>query len=310
MLKRSLYAVSILAVSLLLTEVILRKEYGLGDAILFRADNQFEYIAVPQRRFRFHKTSFYNRFSQRNRELMPSDTTVILGFGDSVINGGAQTDQDSLATTLLSAYLSKGKSNKTLVINIGAGSWGPDNCFAYLQKYGDFGAKAILLVVSSHDAYDNMSFKRTVGVHPSYPKKQYRLALFEVVAHYVYPRYILKYFAASRAPDALTTDLVINKQAVGTPFNSGFANFNTYARRKNIPLVIYLHADKAELKSKQYNRQGQEILSFCRTNAISVIQELDYNFHESDYRDVIHLSEKGQRHMFSVLKDYPLLNIR
>lgn len=38
------------------------------------------------------------------------------------------------------------------MLNISAGSWGPDNCAAYLKHYGLFGAKAMSLLVSSHDA--------------------------------------------------------------------------------------------------------------------------------------------------------------
>ena len=44
---------------------------------------------------------YYNSYPQRSDE--PDTTkTIILGLGDSVLNGGVQTPQDSLATTMFS----------------------------------------------------------------------------------------------------------------------------------------------------------------------------------------------------------------
>jgi lysophospholipase L1-like esterase len=85
-------------------------------------------------------------------------------------------------------------------------------------------------------------------------------------------------------------------------FNSGFKNFVRYSDSTKIPLLIYLHADQEELKNHTYNKQGQEIINFCAKNKVPLIQELKYKFKEDDYRDGIHLSEKGQRHMYTVLK--------
>ena len=87
----------------------------------------------------------------------------ILGFGDSVLNGGVMTDQDSLATTLLSDTLSKIQNRKIQFLNISSGSWGPDNCYAFLTKHGSYQAKQLFLFVSSHDAYDNMDTRKTIS---------------------------------------------------------------------------------------------------------------------------------------------------
>ena len=80
----------------------------------------------------------------------------ILVFGDSVLNGGSLTDHKKLATTLLEKSLQKSCDPLIRVLNISAGSWGPDNAFSYLKKHGDFNASAIVLFFSSHDAHDNM----------------------------------------------------------------------------------------------------------------------------------------------------------
>lgn len=71
----------------------------------------------------------------RGGEAVDSSAFIVLGLGDSVINGGVLTDQDSLATTRLSELLSKLIRKKVQVLNVSAGSWGPDNCEAYLNRY-------------------------------------------------------------------------------------------------------------------------------------------------------------------------------
>src|ERR1700751_1464941 len=90
----------IVTVLLLLgTELILRFCFGFCDAVLMKEDLAFEYIAQPnQNRFRFRKHIKYNEYSMRSDSVKES-SVKILGFGDSVRNGGSLTDQDSLATT-------------------------------------------------------------------------------------------------------------------------------------------------------------------------------------------------------------------
>ena len=123
----------------------------------------------------------------RSLPIGTNDGCTVLGFGDSVLNGGTLTDQDSIATTIVEKQLRRTNANLRF-LNISAGSWGPDNCAAYLKKFGSFDAKMIVLFVSSHDAHDNMTFEKTVGVHKSYPNEQYPLALLELLDRYVRPR--------------------------------------------------------------------------------------------------------------------------
>jgi hypothetical protein len=302
-----------LILMLVITELVLRKVYGFTDAVLFRSDDNFEYIAIPQRRYRFRKHIFYNNYSQRSAPLTPLDSVILLGFGDSVINGGTQTDQDSLATSRLSDYLSHKYKQRLVVANISAGSWGPDNCYAYLKKYGNFKAKKLLLIVSSHDAYDDMNYEKVVGVLPNYPDVQYQWGIYEAVSRYLLPRFKAQFFSgeknkniqAAKNESFQSDSLLVNKYHPGLGFNHGFSEFKHYADSTNSSLLIYLHAEKEELLANNYNRQGKEIIDFCLKNKIQLIRELDYNFTEQDYRDDnFHLSEQGQRHMFDILKKY------
>lgn len=74
------------------------------------------------------------------------------------------------------------------MLNSSAGSWGPNNSAAYLKKKGLFGAKTMFLLISNHDGHDNTNFQPAVGVYPSYPDKQYKLALMVLLEKYVLPK--------------------------------------------------------------------------------------------------------------------------
>jgi hypothetical protein len=249
--------------------------------------NKFEYIAQPnQNRFRFRKHVRYNEYSMRSDSINSTDKLKILGFGDSVINGGVQTEQDSLATSIIEKKLINGKKYRCL--NISAGSWGPDNCFAYLQSYGNFDACLIFLVVSSHDAYDNMNFQKTVDAYPSFPSQQNKLAIYELINRYLIPRLLKK----KKKED--------NPIVKGNIFNTGFRSFYTYTQANNIPFFIYLHPDRKEVREGKYDEQGEKIIQFCKEHDILLIKGIEYE-DISGFRDNIHLNERGQRVLANVL---------
>lgn len=275
-------------------EVALRIGWGFGKMLLFQEDKELEYIAKPNQRLtRFGNENIYNEYAMRSLPITKDDDCVVLGFGDSVLNGGTLTDQDSLATTLVENELREmGKEIRFL--NISAASWGPDNCAAYIKKYGTFNARMIILFVSSHDARDNMTFEKTVGVHESYPDKQYPLAVLEVLDRYLVPRLIN---VLKKNDDA--ANLRINTAAA--EFNSGFEFFKSYAEQNKIPFVVCLHAETDEVRQKNFNDQGTEILQYCATNNIKVISGLQIGEQLSDFRDYIHINEGGQKRWAKVL---------
>jgi len=292
------YILITLVAVFLVTELSLRFIWGFCDAVLMRDDKDYEYIAIPQSRKRFGNNIFYNSFSQRNDEISDADSIRIALFGDSVINGGTVTDQDSLASTKLTKYLTIKYKKQVKVLNISAGSWGPDNCFAYLKKHGDFNSKKIVLVVSSHDAYDNMTFEKVVGRDESYPTQQYHLAIFELLERYLLPSLNIQI----KAPEVYNS-LGINKKTDNSSFNSGFQNFFIYCKGRHIPLLVYLHAEVGERNLNKYNAQGQEIINFCLKDSIPLIEDLDYSIPISAYRDEIHFNNLGQEKIFELLKD-------
>lgn len=282
-------------------ELGLRLYWGFCDALLYQSSDKYEYIAQPhQVRHRFGVTLLTNSYSQRSKE--PDSTKVkVLGLGDSVIFGGGWMDHDSLATTLFS------KEMGMLMLNISCGSWGPDNCVAYLEEMGTFGAKAMVLVCSSHDAYDAMSFVPVVGRWPNYPEKQYKLAIWEAIERYIIPYIKIKTKTKRYAdPDAEVEKLAADRQVIKKSpyFVKGFDNLKHIADSLSIPFWIYLHAEQGELKQKRYNDMGQQIILWADSAHVTLVNGIEEGELPEMYHDAIHFNEAGQRHLADVLKKY------
>ena len=311
--KRKIYiAISICFILIALLECTLRFVFGFCDAVLYQSSPAYEYIAQPnQHRYRFFSHIDYNSYSQRSEE--PDSTkTIVLGLGDSVIFGGTLLDQDSIATTLFS------KETGMQMLNISSGSWGPDNCAAYLKEKGTFGAKAMVLVCSSHDAFDVMSHIPVVGIYPNYPDEQYKLAIWEVIDRYLRPR-IQGWLGHSQLidPDAQVVEKVKNEERrvknsnalrdegvaqKSLNFDPGFDLLLQISKEKNIPFFIYLHPEMGEVESKEYKEGGKLIIEWAKANDVKLVNGLDEGVTTSMFRDVIHLNEKGQRNLANSLE--------
>lgn len=307
MLKKVAWGIIFILLAAIGSELFLRFKYGFCQAPLYVSDAEFEYIYAPdQRVVRFGNVISTNSFSMRSREVAPEDTTVILLLGDSVVNGGSLTDQDSLASTLLEKRLSGSLRRSVRVLNISAGSWGPDNAAAYLKKYGLFNADLICLVTSSHDAHDNMVHDDVVGIDTNLPAIQYTLALEELWKRYIYPRYFKNNsnFDISYAPPAPDQNAGIRKDGEG--FNPGYGELRNLAKTNNIPFVIYLHPETFEIEAGKYNDQGEEIIHFATRDSIRLVREIDLGIGKQLYRshDHIHYNTTGQK--FLADKLYPI----
>ena len=297
--KRKVYIIVSLCL-IVFVELILRYVFGFCDAVLYQPSPAYEYIAQPnQHRYRFFSHIDYNSYSQRSDE--PDSTkTIVLGLGDSVIFGGTMLDQDSIATTLFS------KETGMQMLNISSGSWGPDNCAAYLKEKGTFGAKAMVLVCSSHDAFDVMSHIPVVGIYPNYPDKQYKLAIWEVIDRYLMPR--IKVYCSGKQlldPDAQVVEKVKSDEGVANKalnFDPGFDQLLQISEEKHIPFFIYLHPEVSEVMSRKYKKGGLMIMEWAKTHHVELIDGLNEGVTVDIYRDVIHLNEKGQRNLANSLK--------
>lgn len=299
--KIFLISLGVLLLGLIGLELFLRWHYGLCDAVLMRSDPDYEYIAQPdQNRKRFGNHIKYNSCSMRSDDLR-DDSLRILCIGDSILNGGTLTDHSDLATTLLSERLSASLKKDVQVLNISAGSWGPDNCAAYLNKHGHFGSNAIFLITSSHDARDTMTFVPVVGKLKYYPNKQYKLAIVELLDRYLNVDMSLFHKTKDEIDEDFRRQHHIEQAS--DKFNPGYAAILDYAKKHKIPLYIYLHANQNELKANKLESSGEEIVSFAKENKIPFYCDLNNGLDSSWFRDPIHYGPEGQKKMADIL--YP-----
>lgn len=290
---------------LLFIELILRFGYGFCSAPLYVEDSDYEYIYAPNQTVkRFGNSIRTNSYSMRSEELSPADSITVLLTGDSVVNGGSLTSNEELASTILEKKLSEELGSPVRVLNISAGSWGPDNVAAYLKKHGIFKARVIGLVASSHDAYDVMTHHDQVGIDPNLPDKQFKIALVELWSRYIYPIYFrdIRFNHVYYAPEIAKADSISDETAKGIwkngdHFNPGFSELNRIAKENGIPFFIYLHPETFEIKDGAYNEQGQDIEQFARHDSIPLFEELKVPPLLSLYRDrdVVHYNAEGQQ---------------
>lgn len=295
---------------LLSVEFILRL-LGVLSPILYNSDSKCEYLMAPnQNIYRFFTKIITNRYSMRSAELKKGTKVRILGLGDSIINGGHPTDHDDLATTIMDLKIKKDFSFSGEFLNISAGSWGPGNVMAYLNKFGNFGAKIIFWVVSSHDLKDNMTFEPIVGRHKSHPNKNPSFAIYELINRYfirqdyriITPEYTewLRKYRLNRTKNKVD-------ESVGK--NVHIQELIDYCKRNGIKLIPYLHPELKELETQKYNIDGEEWINIFKTNEIEFINGMEHEIIEG-YRDYIHLNHLGQKMMAETAYPYIYKSIK
>jgi len=284
---------------LLILEVFARYSLGLGETPTYIQDPAFEYIYSPNQSVsRFGNLVSTNNYSMRSNTLNPRDHGVLV-FGDSVLNGGNLTDHNKLATTLLENHLQKHCDDTSVrALNISAGSWGPDNAYAYLMNKVDFeNFNDIILVFSSHDAHDNMEHESIVGVHKSFPADQPYLALTDGFYRYLIPR--VEGFFVDRGDVKKIHNIDSSLE-----FNSGWKNFIDYSITQGVNLLVVLHPTRKEIKNGAYNKNGEEIIALLKSKGVPYFLELNGYLRKGinlskNYRDDIHYNDNGQYYLFS-----------
>lgn len=280
---------------LILSELILRFGVGLGDTAIYIEHPTYEYIYAPnQKASRFGNVIETNSLSMRSKPLNKGQKIKVLKIGDSVINGGTHVGNDELASTRMENELQK-EDELNRVLNVSAGSWGPDNAYAYIEENGTFDAEMLLLVFSSHDYHDNRHFRKVVGQHTQWPGDKPLLAITDLWGTYLWPK--LKGVFGSKQYDYL-------KGFDDSPINSGWEAFIKLSEEKGIPMIVYLHPEQNEVKNKEWSANGKALLNLLSSNGVQVIDGLDFENPETYYRDNIHLNAKGHEALANRLMPY------
>lgn len=275
----------ILLVIVVLLEIIFR-EMGFGNPPLYKVDDSFEYINIPNQKISTLTFNFEtNEFSSRSASFDKNKKTILF-IGDSVLNGGRYISNSDLVNNRLAKEFKDYN-----FLNISAGSWGPDNAYEYLKRYGNFNAEKIIMIFSSHDINDCIDHHTKIG-STQFPTEKYDLALIELF-------YKMKDKLVKN--NDFEKEHGISKTDKDCEFNSGWQNIIEYSKSKNSELFVILHPEVSEIKNNSYNDKGLEIIKFLESNNINVIKELSQTA-EENYRDNIHSNEKGHENLANIIK--------
>jgi len=286
-------------------EIFSRVYFGLGDPPLSVSDPEIEYLFKPGTYHRFGLVIHYNQFSQRSREISRKKTDLnefrALFMGDSVLNGGVLTDDRDLATTLVESRLAMQMQRPVFIANVSAGSWGPPNAAAYLEKFGDFDADAIVLVFPSGDGYDARTFQAVVG-SASFPDRKPSSAMWEGLTRYT-P--LSKWVGSAVGPDfrlpagAVQHDLTIEQQAEDV--TRGITSISNHAKARGIPLLLVVWHFVTEINGP-LNPSLPVLIGSAQANNIPLLdlladQQAAISAGRDIFRpgDVIHPNEAGQK---------------
>jgi hypothetical protein len=273
------------------TELYCRLHLGLGNPPLSIADPKIEYLFAPNQHLRrFGHQIDYNSWSMRSGDFpiqksRPNEVRVMV-FGDSVVNGGALTDQGDIATSLLQSQLSVKLSRPVVVGNISAGSWGPPNMLAYARRFGFFQADVVVLVFSSHDYADAPTFEPTVGVSPDFPDHRPWCATWEAITRYL-PRYLSKKSPMDAVPEVASRKDI--EDALGA-----VRDLIQLARQSGAKVILGQHLEVGELPPA-HAKEGHEAIAMTARAAEVEPFDIEGTGVSSDvYRDNIHPNQAGQ----------------
>lgn len=287
----------------LILEAFLRLILGLGNPLLYLPDEKIGYLLAPHQQVRrFGKLIKINQYSMRSDEVeenIPHNSLRIILLGDSIANGGWWTDQRETISSLLANDLQSHMENVFTgveVLNASANSWGPRNQLAYLQKFGTFKAKVLILLLNTDDLFATVPTTSGVGVDPNYPKEKPILAIQE----------LWQKFGSGRVripmPKEQGDRTTANLQAI--------AEIQQIAENNQLKFLLAMTPLKRELTdgSKPHEIKARErLLEFTQTKSIAYIdflpslQNQDVN---SIYQDGIHVTPLGNQIISDILTKF------
>jgi hypothetical protein len=297
------YAAMILLIGLLAGELFSRFYLGLGDPPVTITHPTIEYLFAPnQHVHRFGNRIEINSYSMRSAEFPQkkedSRELRVLVLGDSIINGGALTDQDELATELLRRDLEERLDRPVVVGNVSAGSWGPPNLLAYVKEFGTFDADIAVLVFNGPDAGDVPTFEPLD--RNLFPQSKPPCALWEAATRYL-PRYLP---LGPPAKDEANLASNADKSASLAAARALVERF----RKDKARVIVLLHQARGELATRP--EAGHEMLRVTCGQAGAKVHELGPAFQASieggldPYRDDgLHPSAVGQQVIYQVLRE-------
>ncbi|HYX14960.1 MAG TPA: SGNH/GDSL hydrolase family protein [Nostoc sp.] len=302
-------------------EIGLRSLFGFGNPLIYIGDEQIGYLLAPnQRTHRFGNRIEINEYSMRsnpfNKTLTPSGLRILL-LGDSIANGGWWTDQTNTISTMMMCSLASSTNNsyqEVEVLNASANSWGPRNELAYLQKFSNFNAQAVLLLINTDDLFATAPTSLPVGRDRNYPNSKPKppLALVEVWQRYIVKQQPIPEMEAvqNEAGDRVG----INLEAIG--------KIQALNRQTNSQFLLAMTPLLREIGEP--GPRDYEIIARQRLNDYIKAQQINYidflpifnsiTNPQALYHDHIHLNSQGnkvvsevmERSLLEILREIPL----
>jgi hypothetical protein len=299
----------------IIVELVLRSRYGFGNPLIYIGDQEIGYLLAPNQNTRRNgKRIEINEYSMRSPQIQKTPLSLtlrILLIGDSIANGGWWTDQketisslmsESLANTSKKTSVNTHKYEKIEVLNASANSWGPRNELAYLQRFGTFGAQAIVLLINTDDLFSTQPTSLPVGRDKNYPDRKpfLNLALVEV-----YQRYIQK------SPPIRELEELQKEGGDRIGFNlEAISKIQAIANQHQIKFLLVMTPLKRELgnNSREYEITArQRLMEFTKIQGITYIDFLPlFDAHQDPkalYHDHIHLNLLGNKFVNVVIEE-------
>ena len=274
------FSIGALCLGLLSVEFGLRV-VGLHELPMYESSDKYEYRFVPNQRCTvIGKDLIINNLGLRG-ELPDSNNDVVVWYcGDSVINGGIHTDEDSLATTIWDKHAENQLGSSIATVNVSQGSWGPENTLSFCKQHSEDlrNPNLILLAVSSHDWNDRMTFCYD-GHTKDMPSHNYG-ALANVLNKYL----------------GQNTTCFHQEDTCSLPRGREFDQWLQFSQELNSKMMLYLHPTIQEIQADNYDMHGNQILKWASNNDVLVCNGLEI-LPENGFRDNIHLNECGQRQL-------------
>lgn len=279
-------------------DAVCRWGLGMGTPPLSVAHPSIEYLMKPDQDLRrFGNRVRINALGMRS-EPFPAGKDVdeyrVLVYGDSIAYGGAQIDQADLAATLMEPDLAAQLGRPVRVGNVSATSWGPGNWLAYAREYGFLDADALVLVLSSHDAYDVPTFG---PLDPrEHPTRQPLSALTEVLGVYLLSS-LRRHIAPSSAEHLVADPEHMRKQAARAL--ADLASFLQLAAQAVPRVVVVQHLSREELARGTLDAGAAWIEAVCQRSGVPLVSMRPY-LNESvqggadPFLDELHPSAAGQ----------------
>lgn len=308
MMKILVFVILAVAVGLfVLLEIGLRSLFGFGNPLIYIGDEQIGYLLAPnQRTRRFGNHIEINQYSMRGSPIAktPAPSTLrVLLLGDSIANGGWWTDQDNTISSLMMRSLTSATNSnyqQVEVLNASANSWGPRNELAYLQKFSNFNAQVIVLLINTDDLFATAPTSLPVGRDRNYPVRKPSLALVEVWQRYLTKQ---KPIPEMKAVHNEAGDRVgINLEAIGK-----IQGLTGQTNSEFLLVMTPLLREIGEPGSRDYEIKARQRLNdFTKAQQINYIDFLPiFNSNpdpKSLFHDHIHLNLQGNQFVSEIIE--------